>query len=145
MNSFGNSWRLIILMSLLVNSITLVNVFYIVSVCRLRILTVMHRWSVGFIVNGALQSSWWWWWWWHFLDIDSCSCYVMLRPLVTKKNRSVKAKVMELQEHVGSLYFDGIMSSYVTLIWRVGYSGSRRAVNSLCSAPWSSYCHGWTV
>jgi len=21
----------------------------------------MHRWSIGFIVYGALQSSWWWW------------------------------------------------------------------------------------
>ena len=31
-------------------------------VCRLRTFTVMHRWSVGFIVNGALQSSWLWLW-----------------------------------------------------------------------------------
>ena len=32
-------------------------------VCRLRTFTVMHRWSVGFIVNGALQSSWLWLLW----------------------------------------------------------------------------------
>ena len=38
-------------------------------VCRLRTFTVMHRWSVGFIVNGALQSSWWWWWWTGSLEI----------------------------------------------------------------------------
>ena len=29
-------------------------------VCRLRTFNVMHRWSIGLIVNGALQSSWLW-------------------------------------------------------------------------------------
>ena len=31
-------------------------------VCRLRTYTVMHRWSIDLIVNGALQSSWLWLW-----------------------------------------------------------------------------------
>jgi len=38
-----------------------VYVLIVLRVYWLRTFTVMHRWSIGLIANGALQSSWWWW------------------------------------------------------------------------------------
>jgi len=46
-------------MSLLVNSYRPSQCMsYLCCVCRLWTFTAIHRWSVGFIVNGALQSLW---------------------------------------------------------------------------------------
>jgi len=61
MNSFGKSED-IILTSLLANSYRPSHCISLCCVCRLRSFTVMHRWSIGLIVNRALQSLWLWLW-----------------------------------------------------------------------------------